>query len=172
MDLSADAAADLGNLLFQRPARTRVLLTHDIDSAECPNNLVKWFLPIEESNDVRSANYIVPRAWPIDRGLTSEIDNRGHEIGIHGYDHSNRTPFAPTAERHVRLAAGAQVGTGFKTAGYRAPSLVRTKVMIEELASHYSIGFESRETICLRCETRQDFQNAFGVRIRHVGKNR
>ncbi|MCK1364133.1 hypothetical protein [Bradyrhizobium sp. 62] len=137
VDLSADAAADLGGLPFQRPPRTPVLLTHDIDSAEGLTNLVKLFLPIEEVNGARSANYIVPCAWPIDRGLTSEIASRGHEIGIHGYDHSNRTPFAPAAERHTRLAAGAQVGAEFKTAGYRAPSLVRTKLMIEELASHY-----------------------------------
>jgi hypothetical protein len=137
VDLSADAAADLGGLPFQRPARTPVLLTHDIDSAEGLANLVRWFLPIEEANGARSANYVVPCAWPIDRDLTAEIAHRGHEIGIHGYDHSNRTPFAPAAERHARLAAGAQVGAEYKTAGYRAPSLVRTKVMIEELASHY-----------------------------------
>lgn len=137
VDLSADAVADLGGVPLQRPTRTPVLLTHDIDSAEGLTNLVKWFLPIEEDHGARSANYIVPCAWPIDRGLTSEICKRGHEIGIHGYDHSNRTPFAPATERQVRLAAGAKVGAEFKTAGYRAPSLVRTKVMIEELASHY-----------------------------------
>jgi hypothetical protein len=137
VDLSADAAADLGGLPFQRPARTPVLLTHDIDSAEGLVNLVKWFLPIEEAHGARSANYIVPCAWPIDRSLTSDVRNRGHEIGIHGYDHSNRTPFAPPEERSMRLAAGARIGTEFDAAGYRAPSLVRTEAMIRELAKHY-----------------------------------
>jgi len=137
LDLSADVAKDLGTVSFEKTDRTPVILSHDIDSSEGLDNLIKWFLPIEEALGARSANYIVPFAWPIDRALTSEVRARGHEIGIHGYDHSNRTPFASHAERTERIVAGARVAAEFGAVGYRAPSLVRSRALIRDLAGRY-----------------------------------
>jgi hypothetical protein len=137
LDLSSDFAADLAAAPSITFDRTPVLLTHDIDSAEGLRNLVDMFLPLEEAVGARSANYIVPCAWPLDGALMAEIRSRGHEIGIHGYDHANRTPFADAAERWRRLAAGRQVGDRHGAAGYRAPSLLRTKALLDDLAHIY-----------------------------------
>ena len=122
VDLSADVAADLAG---HRPVsfpRTPVLLTHDIDSAEGLENLIAKFLPIEEAAGARSANYLVPHAWPLDYGAIDEIARRGHEIGVHGYDHANRTPFVAAHERAQRLARGREFGNRYGAVGYRAPS--------------------------------------------------
>jgi hypothetical protein len=138
IDLSADLAADLAGqpgVVFK--GRTPVLLTHDIDSPEGLQNLAEMFLPIEEAAGVRSANYIVPCAWPPDPGLLDDLLRRGHEIGIHGYDHANRTPFAETDERRQRLAAGRAFGNRYGAIGYRAPSLVRTAALLADLAPLY-----------------------------------
>ena len=137
IDLSADLSADLAGQPGITFERTPVLLSHDIDSPEGLRNLVDMFLPIEEASNARSANYIVPCAWPLDHGLLTEVQNRGHEIGVHGYDHANRTPFAPHAERRQRLAAGRAFGDRYGAVGYRAPSLLRTPELLQDLAPLY-----------------------------------
>lgn len=137
LDLSSDFAADLAGRPRPRFARTPVLLTHDIDSPEGLGNLIDLFLPIEETIGARSTNFIVPCAWPLDHALLGEAEQRGHELGVHGYDHSNRTPFAPPDERIRRLDAGRLLGERYRISGYRAPSLVRTEALLAELASRY-----------------------------------
>jgi peptidoglycan/xylan/chitin deacetylase (PgdA/CDA1 family) len=137
IDLSADFAADLAghpNVAF---ARTPVLLTHDIDSPEGLENFVREFLPIEEAVGARSANYVVPHAWPLDYRLLDAVAARGHEIGVHGYDHANRTAFLPGPERTQRLARGREFGNRYGVVGYRAPSLLRTEALLADLAPLY-----------------------------------
>ena len=141
LDLSADFVADwcssdAGTLPVHSP--TPVLLTHDIDSLEGLRNLVERFLPIEEAHGVRSTNYIVPCAWTLDHGLLREVVARGHDIGVHGYDHTNRTPFLETAERRQRLLAGKEALAPYGPTGYRAPSLARTAALVEDLADFYA----------------------------------
>jgi len=137
LDLSADIAADLAGVRTTTFARTPVLVTHDIDSPEGLRNLRDMFLPLEEAAGARSAAYIVPCAWDVDEGLTREVLARGHEIGVHGYDHANRTAFAPPDERRNRLKAGHQFARAHGAVGYRAPSLLRTAALIEDLQSLY-----------------------------------
>jgi peptidoglycan/xylan/chitin deacetylase (PgdA/CDA1 family) len=138
LDLSADFLADLerGAPLPARPAP--VVLSHDIDSPEGLRNLVDAFLPIEEAVGSRSVNFIVPCAWPIDHGLVAEARARGHQIGVHGHDHSNWSPFADTHERRARLDAARDFVDRYEARGYRAPSLLRTRALLRDLSSRYA----------------------------------
>lgn len=139
LDLSADFVADLCGVATSPFATgpTPVLLSHDIDTGEGLENLVHDFIAIEESVGARSANYIVPCAWPIEHDLLEELSKRGHEIGIHGYDHSNRTPFAHAAERLQRIEAAQPLIARYNIIGYRAPSLLRTGALMENLQGIY-----------------------------------
>jgi len=138
LDLSADLLGDLaGAPRIDYGGRTPVILTHDIDSAEGLRNLVELFLPIEESAGARSTNYVVPCAYALDHGLLSAVKRRDHHIGVHGYDHSNRTPFAGDDERRKRLDGARPFSQRYGAAGYRAPSLLRTRALIRDLASRY-----------------------------------
>jgi peptidoglycan/xylan/chitin deacetylase (PgdA/CDA1 family) len=139
LDLSADFVADVSGCEPSPFASgpIPVVLTHDLDSAEGLRNVVRWFLDREEAVGARSTNFIVPCAWPIDHGLLSELKHRGHEVGIHGYDHSNRTPFAPTAERQARLQGAHELIERYRIIGYRAPSLLRTRELLHDLVSLY-----------------------------------
>lgn len=138
LDLSADLLADLcGERSSFAGSPTPVLLSHDIDSLEGLVNLQKHFIDIEESFGARSSNYIVPCAWQLDHGLLREIKDRGHEIGVHGYDHNNKTPFLPRPERIARLEAALDVIKQYEVIGYRAPSLLRTEDLIRDLAAYY-----------------------------------
>ena len=139
IDLSADFVSDWmrGADHAKDSSPTPVLVTHDIDSAQGLRHLVDHFTPLEEAAGARSTNFVVPCAWPLDHGLLREVVARGHEIGVHGYDHSNRTPFLPTAERRQRLRDGRTTLTAYQPTGYRAPSLVRTAGLIDDLAGHF-----------------------------------
>ena len=138
LDLSADVVADLERSApVVRPATTPVLVSHDIDSPEGLRNLVEYFLPIEETAGARSVNFIVPCAWPVDDGLVREVQARGHEIGVHGFDHSNRTPFAEAGERARRLGAAWPFIERYGARGYRAPSLLRTRALLRGLPALY-----------------------------------
>jgi peptidoglycan/xylan/chitin deacetylase (PgdA/CDA1 family) len=140
LDLSADFAADLAgdpNGRIQAGNPTPVLLSHDLDTGEGLSNLVHKFLDVEERVGARSTNFIVPHRWSIDLDLLDQVRRRGHEVGIHGYDHSNRTPFADPETRQQRLAAAGPLIQRYDIVGYRAPSLLRTQALLDGLADHY-----------------------------------
>ena len=135
-DLLADWASDRASPWTNRP--TPVVLSHDLDSAEGLDNLVEHFLNAEERVNARSTNFIVPCAWSLDHGLLGEVKQRGHEIGIHGYDHSNRTAFLPAADRERRILAGVTLARQYGASGYRSPSLLRTRELLATLSEHYA----------------------------------
>ena len=140
IDLSADVLDDLRDeVVSPRPpsGRAPVVLTHDIDSPEGLKNLVARFLPLEEAVGARSTSYIVPCAWPLDHALIAELVARGHEVGVHGYDHSNVTPFATDRERRRRLDAARPFAERYRVTGYRAPSLLRTRALLRDLSARY-----------------------------------
>jgi peptidoglycan/xylan/chitin deacetylase (PgdA/CDA1 family) len=138
IDLSADLLFDLSLPAEPYPVSpATVILTHDIDSPEGLQNLVARFLDVEEAAGARSTSYIVPCAWRVDHGLASQVGSRGHEVGVHGYDHSNRTPFATDAERRSRVDAARPFAERYGSAGYRAPSLLRTRPLLRDLARRY-----------------------------------
>ena len=139
IDLSADLLEDLSDTPRQTtPAsRTPVVVTHDVDSPEGLTNLVTRFLPLEESIGARSTSYIVPCAWRLDDALVAEIVARGHDVGVHGYDHSHMTPFAAPAERRRRLDAAGAFAARYSAVGYRAPSLLRTRPLLRDLGARF-----------------------------------
>ncbi len=139
IDLSADLLDDLRGSapspFLGRP--TPVVLTHDIDSAEGLTNLSSMFTPLEEAAGARSTSYIVPCAWRLDHARVGELVARGHHVGVHGYDHSNTTPFANDDERRRRLDAARPFADRYGVTGYRAPSLLRTRALLRDLRARY-----------------------------------
>lgn len=132
LDLSADLLADLAGAT--PPAtKTPVILSHDLDSEEGLRNLVDRFLPLEESVGARSTSFVVPFKWPLDHGLLAETRSRRHELGVHGFDHGNRTPFLAPAEQRERFNRTRPLIEKYGMVGYRAPSLLRTRALLNEV---------------------------------------
>jgi len=139
LDLSADFVADLAEAdkAVCDGGRAPVILTHDIDSPEGMRNYVDLFMEHEIRHGARSTCFVVPSAWDIDFRLVDTIVENGNEIGIHGYDHSNRTAFAETGEMRRRLDAARPLIERYGITGYRAPSLLRTRELMRELSKIY-----------------------------------
>jgi len=136
LDLSADFLQDLATGM-RPPSKAIVVLTHDLDSAEGLRNALDLFFPLEEAAGVRSTNFIVPCKWQLDYGILDELTRRGHELGIHGYNHANITPYAPAVRRKQRMEAAQPLRECYAITGYRAPSLVRTPQLYETLRDFY-----------------------------------
>jgi peptidoglycan/xylan/chitin deacetylase (PgdA/CDA1 family) len=139
LDLSADFLSDLRGSAPSpfRSAPTPVLLSHDLDSPEGLKNAVSKFLDLEEKVGARSSNYIVPCGWSIDDGLLNELQERGHEIGIHGYDHANLTAFCDPRQQRERLEGAHSLIQRYDIIGYRSPSLLRTRRLLQTLGEFY-----------------------------------
>jgi peptidoglycan/xylan/chitin deacetylase (PgdA/CDA1 family) len=137
IDVSADVLDDVrvGGDAPAHPAP--VVVTHDIDSAEGLTNLCDRFLPLEEALGVRSTSYVIPCAEPLDEACLCDVVARGHELGVHGYDHSNRTPFADAVDRARRLDAGRAFADRYGAVGYRAPSLLRTRALLRDVGTRF-----------------------------------
>lgn len=140
LDLSADFLSDLSSGKTASPFKegpTPVILSHDLDSLEGLASVARNFIDIEEEFGARSVNFIVPYDWKIDTALLKEIAGRGHEIGVHGYDHSNKTSFCPLPEMRQRLSDARNALRAYAVTGYRAPSLLRTSPLLRELGSRF-----------------------------------
>ena len=139
LDLSVDFLSDLGGSEPSpfRSGPTPVLLSHDLDSPEGLQNVVSRFLDSEEEVGARSSSYLVPCGWPLDYGLLDELMQRGHEVGIHGYDHANRTAFCDPDQQRERLEGARQLIQRYDIIGYRSPSLLRTPSLLKTLGGFY-----------------------------------
>lgn len=138
LDLSADFLADMaGEFSAFVSGPTPVLLSHDLDSHEGLCAFLKHFAPLEEALGARSVNFVPSKAWPLDEARLREVRARGHELGVHGYDHSNRTAFLSEPRLRKRLDAARVLRETYGATGYRAPSLLRTSGLLKSLCADF-----------------------------------
>ena len=133
LDLSVDILSDIFGVPYDRLKPTPVLLTHDIDSLEGLKNL-SMFIKEEEAVGAKSTNFVVPCRWPLDHGILFGLADSGHEIGIHGFDHSNTTAFLNEQMIAKRIDKMQDLIGRYKIVGYRAPSLLRKRKLLRELS--------------------------------------
>jgi hypothetical protein len=62
--------------------------------------------------EARPIRRCASRTWPIDMAIVDDVVAHGHRMGIHGFDHSNLTPFSRPEERRIRLDAGSSPTMG------------------------------------------------------------
>jgi peptidoglycan/xylan/chitin deacetylase (PgdA/CDA1 family) len=138
LDLTVDFLTDLVSQKTKQSNKTPVWLTHDIDSFQGLKNLEKMFLDLEEKYNARSTNFIVPCQWKLDYALTDQIYARRHEIGVHGYDHSNKTAFLSQSSIKDRISKGFKVVERYNPSGYRSPSLLRSPLLLKTVQLFYN----------------------------------
>ncbi|MHB9073491.1 MAG: polysaccharide deacetylase family protein [Desulfobaccales bacterium] len=141
LDLSIDSIIDIERYITQNHHGPSLLsntavLTHDIDSPESLENL-GYFLEIEEFLGIRSTNFIVPKGWQLDRKILERLVQEGHEIGVHGYNHNNRTPFLPRTQIKDRFDEILSLISEYQIKGYRSPSLLRSKTLFAVLEEYF-----------------------------------
>lgn len=112
-----------------------ILLTHDIESAAGLTR-IDALARLEEQYGFRSAWYFVPKKYKIDPGLLADLRSRGHEVGVHGFNHDgrlfcSRRNFLRRAQ-HINAVAGQ-----WQASGFRAPMMHRQLVWMQALQFDY-----------------------------------
>ena len=112
-----------------------LVLTHDVETAD-GMKLIPAIAKIEEDLGFRSAWNLIPYKYKIDRGFVAELKERGHEIGIHGYNHDGRL-FCSKQIFDARLPFINQAIRDYDCVGFRTPMVHRNLNWMQGLDVDY-----------------------------------
>ena len=111
------------------------VLTHDVETAEGMRHIAR-IADFEESQGFRSSWNLVPYKYNIDMGLVRDLQSRGFEIGIHGFNHDGQL----FSSRRVfdRRAIGINAAIKkFGAVGFRSPMVHRNLNWLQALDIEY-----------------------------------
>jgi peptidoglycan/xylan/chitin deacetylase (PgdA/CDA1 family) len=111
------------------------VLTHDVETFDGLRRVAN-IADLEESLGFRSSWNIVPYKYSIDRGLIADLQNRGFEIGIHGYNHDGKL-FTSRAIFEKRVPAINAALKSYGAVGFRAPMVHRNLSWMQSLEIDY-----------------------------------
>ena len=120
-------------------------LSHDVDTAIGARN-VEAMAQAEEERGVRSAWYFVPERYPIARSKLEGLRARGHEIGVHGLQHTGKL-FASRAEFEARRDRINHYIRDWGATGFRSPATYRNPFWLPELAAAYDSSYMDNATL-------------------------
>lgn len=131
------AAQAVGSLIHPWPDghRYSVCLTHDVETDEGQKKISE-IAAFEERLGLRSAWYFIPHKYKVDLGLIEDLKARGHEVGIHGYNHDGRL-FTSRSIFNYRAKYINQAGRKFDSSGFRAPMVHRNLEWMQALEFDY-----------------------------------
>jgi peptidoglycan/xylan/chitin deacetylase (PgdA/CDA1 family) len=137
--------------------------THDVETGAGLSGLERM-ATIEDERGIRSTWFIVPERYRVSPADFAALRRAGHEIGVHGLDHSCRTfasreafeHRAPRINRYIR---------DWQVVGYRSPALYRNPDWIPELDIRYDSSF--MDTAVLEPQ-RGGVSAPFPFHLRHV----
>lgn len=112
-----------------------VVLTHDVET-KAGMKSVDQLARLEEQYGLRSAWNIIPYKYRIDNGFLADLKQRGHEIGVHGYNHDGRLF---ESQRTFRRRTGPinRALEQFRSSGFRAPMVHRNLNWLQALEIDY-----------------------------------
>jgi peptidoglycan/xylan/chitin deacetylase (PgdA/CDA1 family) len=113
--------------------------THDVETSEGMRRIEK-IANIEEDSGFRSSWNIVPHKYPVDRGLIRDLQSRGFEIGVHGYNHDGKL-FTSHSVFNRRVAPINAALNKFDAVGFRAPMVHRNFEWLQSLDIEYDASY-------------------------------
>ncbi len=80
----------------------------------------------------KSSWNIVPYKYPIDKGIINYINDAGHEIGIHGYNHDGKLYYSEKIFNQ-RVPFINQAIKKYNAVGFRSPQVHRNLIMASKV---------------------------------------
>jgi peptidoglycan/xylan/chitin deacetylase (PgdA/CDA1 family) len=120
-------------------------LTHDVELEDGQAQAMPM-AAAEEGRGVRSSWNFVPERYPVDRDRMEDLRGRGHEIGVHGLEHSGKLFSSRTEfERRSRKINGYVREWG--AVGFRSPATYRNPFWLPEIDVDYDSSFMDNATL-------------------------
>lgn len=120
---------------WPQPFQMCASLTHDVETRDGVL-LVDKLAKLEESLGFRSCWNFVPYKYQIEPELIEDLIQRGHEVGVHGYNHDGRLFFSQRTFNR-RLGPIKDAMNRFQSEGFRAPMVHRNLNWISKLEAKY-----------------------------------
>jgi peptidoglycan/xylan/chitin deacetylase (PgdA/CDA1 family) len=116
-------------------ADSAFVLTHDVDTADGLANVAR-IADMEQELGFRSSWNVVPYKYRVDHGLLRDLQARGFEIGVHGYNHDGKLYLSKSIfEKRVSgINAALQ---SFGAVGFRSPMVHRNLAWLQMLDIEY-----------------------------------
>lgn len=125
--------------LWPEGKRFSFVLTHDIETA-AGQRLIPVLADLEESLGFRSLFNFVPERYSLDRGLITDLRQRGFEIGIHGLKHDGKL-FNSKKLFAQRVSQINEYLAEFGSVGFRSPLTLRNPEWMQQLKIEYDLSF-------------------------------
>ena len=115
------------------------VLTHDIESAE-GQSFAEELANIDESHGFHSAFFFIPHRYKLDWDLIQSLQERGFEVGIHGYNHDGKLfcHFLCSSEKIEKINHFADQ---INAKSFRAPMTLRDPQKMQSLHTPYDLSF-------------------------------
>ncbi|MGE5411343.1 MAG: hypothetical protein ACM3MI_10325 [Clostridiales bacterium] len=135
-------------------AQSAIILTHDVEGKE-GFDFIPNIMKLEEKYGFRSSWNIVPHQYKIDQGIVCLINEAGHEIGIHGYNHDGKLYLSKLIfDKRVPFINKALEIYG--ATGFRSPMVHHNLEWLQQL----NISYDSS---CFDYDPFQPFPDPLGV---------
>ena len=115
------------------------VLTHDVEDEPGVRHSLA-LASVEEELGLRSSFNFVPYKYKIDQGVVRELQDRGFEIGIHGYNHDGRL-FSSRKTFQRRIPPIHDAARRYGAVGFRSPMVHRNLDWLQDLDVQYDASY-------------------------------
>ncbi len=107
------------------------VLTHDVETSEGMRHVAR-IADFEEQLGFRSSWNLVPHKYKIDMGLVKDLQSRGFEIGVHGFNHDGQL-YSSRRVFERRAVAINEAIKKYGAVGFRSPMVHRNLNWLQSL---------------------------------------
>lgn len=127
--------SSLTSSLYPDGFSNATILTHDVEEQHGFDFIPK-VIELEEKYGFKSSWNIVPYKYKIDDGIIKFIQESGHEIGIHGYNHDGKLYYSEKIFNY-RVKFINEAIRKYNAVGFRSPQVHRNLLWLQRLSIQY-----------------------------------
>lgn len=124
---------------------SRVILTHDIDSA-AGWDWVKPLAELEMRYGFRSVWHMVGHKYPLNPAILDWLVEHDFKLGLHGYNHDGRLIFLTEAQIRQRLEQCLPLIQRYQMDSFRSPAWFRNRKLYRVLADYFQVDYSPLDT--------------------------
>lgn len=121
--------------LYPNNYSSAVILTHDVEE-QMGFDFIPQIIELENKYGFKSSWNIVPYKYKIDEGIIKLIQDSGHEIGIHGYNHDGKLYYSEKIFNYRAKFINDAIKK-YNAVGFRSPQVHRNLEWLQKLDIKY-----------------------------------